>query len=414
MTCAERIEAIFKGDLVDQVPFVLKGWRIPQCEAERQLRCDGLGVFDSRPVYSVSSQNTETDTHGFTERGVALQHTRIRTPLGDLTRLDRRIAEDKTEGTSWRIQKLFKGPEDYDALEFLFRDRIYAPCPEKFLKARTMDDWLKIKPRYQFSEDRFGRDWEAIALTHRNAGRVVCVGMPGGFDEPRQLMGEEDLCVAYYEQPELVHDMLDTIGETAVQVLERVASSVQVDLLSVHEDMAGKSGCLIGPSQIDAFVKPYYLRVWEVLKSQGARLFDLDSDGDINTVIPSLLDAGINCIHPMEPAANMDIVDIRKTYGDRLAFYGGIDKHVIRRSQDEIVTELEYKVPPMVESGGCVLALDHRIPNGTPLGNYRFYVEQVWKMLGQCHPSIRSGRRPDPLGMNGGSPSSMGPQRGDR
>jgi hypothetical protein len=263
----------------------------------------------------------------------------------------------------------------------LFKGVATLPLPLNY-PVKTMEDWLKIKPRYQFSGDRFGKNWEVIAQTHLDAGRIVCVGMPGGFDEPRQLMGEEELCLAYYEQPELIHDILNTIGETTVQVLERVASTVQVDFLSVHEDMAGKSGCLIGPNQIDAFVKPYYLRVWEMLKSRGARLFDLDSDGDINTVIPSLLDAGINCIHPMEPAANMDIVEIRRQYGDRLAFYGGIDKHVIRRSRDEIVTELEYKVPPMVESGGCVLALDHRIPNGTPLENYRFYVEQVWKMFG--------------------------------
>ena len=68
----------------------------------------------------------------------------------------------------------------------------------------------------------------------------------------------------------------------------------------------------------------------------------------------------------------MDIVEIRHTYGNILAFYGGIDKHVIRRSKEEILAELEYKIPPMVASGGCVLALDHRIPNGTPLENYRF------------------------------------------
>ena len=62
---------------------------------------------------------------------------------------------------------------------------------------KTMDDWLKIKPRYQFSEDRFGLDWESVAHSHLEARRVVCVGIPGGFDEPRQLMGEEELCLAY-------------------------------------------------------------------------------------------------------------------------------------------------------------------------------------------------------------------------
>lgn len=262
----------------------------------------------------------------------------------------------------------------------LFKGVATLPLPLDY-PVKTMDDWLKIKPQYEFSEDRFVEGWEAKAGEHREKGRVVCVGIPGGFDEPRQLMGEEELCLAYYEQPELIHDILDTIGETAVRVLERVATTVQVDLLSTHEDMAGKSGCLIGPKQLEAFVKPYYLRVWEMVKSHGARVFDLDTDGDVNTVLPALIDAGVNCMHPMEPASNMDIVEVRKQYGDKLAFYGGIDKHVIRRSKEEIVAELEYKIPPMIESGGCVLALDHRIPNGTPLENYRFYIEQVWRLL---------------------------------
>lgn len=262
----------------------------------------------------------------------------------------------------------------------MFKGVATLPLPLDY-PVRTMDDWLAIKPLYHFSEARFESGWEAAARAHREAGRVVCVSIPGGFDEPRQLMGEEGLCLAYYEQPELVHDILETIGRTAAQVLARVADRVQVDLLFVHEDMAGKSGSLIGPKQIDAFIRPYYLRVWEILQSKGARLFDLDSDGDINAVLPSLLDAGINCVHPMEPASNMDIVEVRRRYGKRLAFYGGIDKHVIRRSRKEILEELRRKIPPMVASGGCVLALDHRIPNGTPLANYRFYIEQAWKLL---------------------------------
>ena len=60
---------------------------------------------------------------------------------------------------------------------------------------------------------------------------------------------------------------------------------------------------------------------------------------------------------------------------------GGLDKHVIRRTREEIEAELEYKIPPMVKSGGCVLGLDHRIPNGTPLENYRFYIRKAWEIL---------------------------------
>lgn len=246
---------------------------------------------------------------------------------------------------------------------------------------KTMDDWLKIKPWYEFSENRFGADWQAKAERHRQEGRVVSVGIPGGFDEPRQLLGEEALCIAYYEQPELVHDILQTIGETAFKVLDRVSATVQVDMLSVHEDMAGRSGPLAGPVQIREFIAPYYRKVWDMLHERGARLFDQDSDGDMNPVIDAFLDAGVNCMHPMEPAANMDIVQIRQKYGTRLAFYGGIDKHIIRQSKDDILAELEYKIPPMVKTGGCVLALDHRIPAGTPLDNYRFYILKAWEIM---------------------------------
>jgi len=77
----------------------------------------------------------------------------------------------------------------------------------------------------------------------------------------------------------------------------------------------------------------------------------------------------------------MDIVQLRQQYGTRLAFYGGIDKHVIRTTKEGITAELEYKIPPMVATGGCVIALDHRIPNGTPLENYRFYIDKAWEII---------------------------------
>ena len=92
----------------------------------------------------------------------------------------------------------------------------------------------------------------------------------------------------------------------------------------------------------------------------------------------------------MEPAAGVDVVKIREQYGNRLAFYGGIDKHVLRRSKEEIIAELEYKIPPLVATGGCVIALDHRIPNGTPLENYRFYLQKAWEIMECCWAQMDS------------------------
>ena len=244
-----------------------------------------------------------------------------------------------------------------------------------------MDDWQRIKHHYAFSEERFRPGWEDEARRLFDQGYVVSVSIPGGYDEPRQLMGDMTLLYAYYDQPELIHDILTTIGETAYRVLDQVTATVQVDELHVHEDMAGIGGPLIGPTLVTEFIGPYYRRIWDMLADRGVRVFRQDSDGDMRPVIRAFLDAGINCMYPMEPTAGMDIVAVREQYGTQLAFIGGLDKHVIRTTRAQITAELEAKIPPMVQSGGCIFGLDHRIPNGTPLDLYRFYVDKVWEIF---------------------------------
>ena len=255
---------------------------------------------------------------------------------------------------------------------------------------RNMDDWLRLKPLFQFTEQRI--DWTAVesARAAQANGALVAGGMPGGFDVVRELMGEENACLAYYDQPELVADILATCGDTCVAVFERISPRVALDQLSVHEDLAGKSGPLIGPRQFRQFVTPYYRRVWDAVRSFGTRLFDIDSDGNVNPLIDALIESGINSMHPNEPAAGMDIVAVRKAYGRRLAVKGGIDKHVLRRSKPEIRMELEHKMQPMMRAGGTIFGLDHRIPNGTPLENYRYYVDTGREILGL--PPRGSGR----------------------
>ena len=130
---------------------------------------------------------------------------------------------------------------------------------------------------------------------------------------------------------------------------------------------------MIGPTYVLEYFLPYYRKVWDLVSSRGARVFEQDTDGNINPVFPALPDCGLISIYPMEPAAGMDIVKLRKIYGQRLAMRGGIVKHVIREDREAVRRELEYKLDPSLRSGGCVFSLDHRIPNGISIENYRYY-----------------------------------------
>ena len=244
------------------------------------------------------------------------------------------------------------------------------------------DDWERIKHWYTFDERRINKELLFAQKRQWESGNLSMLNILGAFDEPRQLMGEEALCIACYEDPEMLHDMLTTFADTAVRIIETVGKVVPIDAIHVHEDMAGKSGPLFGPMQIREFLKPYYRRVWDAAQAYGAKLFSQDSDGDISPIIDDLLDCGINCIYPIEPTGGNDIVELRKKYGKRLCLKGGIDKHALAKGKDATRAELEYRLASHLRGGGTVFALDHRIPNGVHIDTYRYYVNLGREMLG--------------------------------
>ncbi len=247
---------------------------------------------------------------------------------------------------------------------------------------KTMDDWLKIKHWYAFSEDRI--DYETLREQKRlhDLGYLTIFSFCGGFDECRELMGEQNLCMAYYEEPELIEDILATIADTTVKVIERVGQIVPIDNLIVHEDMAGRAGPLVGPQQVREFIAPYYQKIWDAARANGAVLFSQDSDGDMTPVIDAFIECGVQCFYPYEPVGNMDMVQLRQKYGKTIYFKGGIDKHALRKGPEAIRRELEYKMSAPMLGGGTVFALDHRIPNGVTIENYRYYVNLGRELLG--------------------------------
>jgi hypothetical protein len=255
------------------------------------------------------------------------------------------------------------------------------PLPLDF-PVKTMDDWLAIKPRFHFHDTRIDSGELNRARALQADGVLVRGGMLGCFHIIRELMGEELGCIAYVEQPELIADIMQTIGEMTEKVYQRIVKEIRIDQLSVHEDFAGRNGPFVGPRMIETFFKPHYLRIWNLLRENGARIFALDTDGNINPVMDALIDTGLTVMQPMEPAAGMDIVELRKKYGKRVGIKGGIDKHVLRHGREAIRKELEYKLQKDFWTGGVCLGLDHRIPNGTPLEDYRYYVDLGREMLG--------------------------------
>ena len=339
----------------------------------REMLCELFG-----PLMALED---EWRRQGATEKEIAMTafdfdyvlQARLPGVCGAVTEIEPRIIEDNSEHTI-SIDSMGRKVR-------LCKQSATIPLPLEY-PVKTMDDWLRIKKWYEFSEERVDREKILAQKALRDKGYISIQSVPGGFDEPRELIGEENLCIACYEEPEMIHDMLETLTDTCIKVMERTGDIVPIDCVSIHEDMAGKSGPLFGPKQVYEFMQPYYAKIWDCAKSYGARIFSQDSDGNMNPVIDAFLDCGVNCMYPCEPNSGMDIVEIRKKYGDRLCVKGGIDKFALRRGRDAIDRELEYKICDVTLGGGVVFGLDHRIPNGVHIDDYRYYVKKVRERLG--------------------------------
>jgi uroporphyrinogen decarboxylase len=80
---------------------------------------------------------------------------------------------------------------------------------------------------------------------------------------------------------------------------------------------------------------------------------------------------------PFEVQAGMDVVAIRRQFGDCFCVMGGIDKRALAKDRASIRTEVQRVVPHFLESRRFIPTLDHTVPPDVPLDNFRFYLECV-------------------------------------
>ena len=126
---------------------------------------------------------------------------------------------------------------------------------------------------------------------------------------------------------------------------------------------------------------PRYKRVTEHFRKHGIHHLFLDSDGNLEVLIPLLIECGITSIFPLEQAAGMDPVKLRKEYGKNLTFAGGIDKRALIKDKKAIEEELLGKVPRLLEQGGYFPSLDHTFPPDISYENFLYYLELKQKLL---------------------------------
>ncbi len=236
--------------------------------------------------------------------------------------------------------------KDYDAvLPFLYTDDIL----EKLIEAAS-----------------------GLKEQHAQGHIIIRLWLDGFFWFPRTLLGIENHLYAFYDYPELMHRINKDLANFNIRAIEALCTVLKPDMVGFAEDMSYNHGPMLSYQQFHEFLIPYYQQVIPHIKNHGIKVL-VDSDGDITSMIPWLIEAGIEGVYPLERQAGVDISKIRTAYPNFLMM-GGYDKMVMPKGEKEMRAEFE-RLLPVIRSGGYIPSVDHQTPPGVSLENYRIFIK---------------------------------------
>lgn len=288
------------------------------------------------------------------------------------------ILED--HGDAWVLQQR-------DGVRTLRQKKLASiPHPISYLLS-DRDSWQKYyKPRLDpDNKHRYPKNWDERVQEWRDPTRSYPIILPCGslYGWLRNWMGMENLSLVVYDDPAWFEEMVSTVSDCIIGVLKRILESGgKFEAGSMWEDMAYNSGPLISPKHFKQYLVPHYRRISDLLHKYDVDVIYLDCDGKIDSLVPLWLDAGINCMFPVEVGTwGGDPISFRKNYGQDLLMMGGFDKHILAKNKEDIEAEI-YRLLPLVEEGGFIPFPDHRVPPDVPFENYLFYINQARNIWG--------------------------------
>ena len=253
------------------------------------------------------------------------------------------------------------------------------------------EEWERLKAHAlkeleSYTDEAIERAYMPLKAGHDRGDYSVRLHLEGFFWTPRELMNFEPVLYAFYDQPELLHDINDFICKVYREKAMKAIEIIEPDVVYFNEDLSGVNGPLISPECFDEFVGAYYRELIPMMKERGVGNVIVDTDGEFEKLIPNFIAAGVDGFLPMDVNAGMDIVKIRRQF-PKLKFIGGYNKLMIAEGKEAIDAEFA-RILPVIRGGGYIPGADHQVPPSASLENYRYYIKRLSEVMRQAGADI--------------------------
>ncbi len=241
----------------------------------------------------------------------------------------------------------------------------------------TREKWEEVKPLMVYNDRRV--NWEGARTgleAARAKGLFTYLSWGPGFTKTCNMVGPERCLMAMVEDPDWVRDMFMTDAQVCAAIAEEVLGrGLDVDAGWIFDDLGYKHKGFFSPAAYRELLMPAHKLVCDVFKAHGKPMI-LHSCGYVTEFVPLFIEAGFDCLQPLEVKAGNDLLALKQQYGDRLALMGGIDVRAMAHPDPKVIEqEIASKVPVAKAGGGYIFHSDHSVPDDVSFRQYTRVME---------------------------------------
>ncbi len=272
MTPRERVEKALRGGHAEKVPFTCYDGLIQRCTAERELRDRGLCIVRGGAVCKTHRPNVKATQQTWWRDDRTFTRSVYETPVGTVSTL-----REWDGFTTWRPEKMFKGPDDYKTILFMIRDEQHEPSYADFVEA----------------EGDFGPD----AIYRAGIGSEPLQALISG-----EIMGMQDFCIEWMDRRDEVLKLYGAIVENRRKVYPMVAEAP-----ASHANYGGNVVPeIIGPEVFRQYYLPHYQEAAEALH-RGGKLIGCHFDANCRILAGAIAETDLDYIEAFTPAPDSDM-----------------------------------------------------------------------------------------------------------
>jgi uroporphyrinogen decarboxylase len=218
--------------------------------------------------------------------------------------------------------------------------------------------------------------FDSIKKARAETGKYILAMFYGShFEKANFARGIENFLADLAGEPAFAKSLLAKIIEKNLVMLENILSSEEIDGVLLGSDWGTQIDLIMSPDTWQEMIRPGEQREYDLIHGYGKDVW-IHSCGNIEKVIPSLIEMGVDVLNPVQPEA-MDLGRLKRDFGDRLTFWGGIStqRSLPYGTPEEVCRETVAVRDLLSAGGGYILAPAQEIQCDVPAANMMALIE---------------------------------------